>query len=108
LPVFSPLAGHHWMAKHIWRGDSWEVAEADAPWHQYTTLKLNTRSTYMRGRFDWWYLDFSKPKQHKYRLLHMLVYSAGLLLGVFLCWWGARRRRPAGESELTGLVVHNV
>ena len=95
LPPFSPIVGHYWMAKHVWRGDSWEVAEADAPWHHYTTLKLtNIRGTYARGRFDWWYLDFGRPNYHTARLLLVISYACGILLGAILCWRGARRRQP--------------
>jgi len=94
LPPFSPLVGQYWLAKHVWRGDSWEVAETDAPWHLYTTLKLtNIRSQYARARLDWWYLEFAAPDRHAARFAHLATYVGSLLLGVLLCWLGARRRR---------------
>jgi hypothetical protein len=100
LPPFSPLVGQYWLAKHVWRGDSWEVAEADAPWHQYTTLQLNTiRGQYLRARLDWWMLDFRDPSDHTLRLLHMLAYTGGILLGGLLCWRGARRQSARAADE---------
>jgi hypothetical protein len=94
LPPFSPLAGQYWMAKHIWRGDSWDVAEADGPWHRYTTIPLtDIAGPYARGRLDWWYLEFSQRHYYRARLLQMILYPSGLLLGAFLCWWGSRRRQ---------------
>jgi hypothetical protein len=99
LPPFSPLIGQYWLAKHVWRHDSWEAAEADAPWHQYTTLKLtNIRSQYLRARLDWWMLDFSDPSDHALRLLHLLTYTGGILSGAFLCWLCARRRKPGAGT----------
>jgi hypothetical protein len=99
LPPFSPLAGQYWMAKHIWRGDSWDVAEADGPWHRYTTIPLTDIAVpYARGRLDWWYLEFSQRQAYRARLLQMILYPAGLLFGVFLCWRGASRRKPGAAA----------
>jgi hypothetical protein len=99
LPPFSPLVGQYWMAKHIWRGDSWEVAEADAPWHRYTTLKLtNIRGQYTRARLDWWYLEFDQPNYRRARVVHVIGYAGGLLLGALLCWRATRRRQPGTDT----------
>jgi hypothetical protein len=61
LPAFSPLEGHAWLFRHVRAGDSWQVAEADAPWRRYTNLKLNIARSYGAVRIDWWLLDFKGP-----------------------------------------------
>jgi hypothetical protein len=58
LPPFSPIEGHLWLARHVLRGDTWQVAEAAAPWRRYTSLQIFIGSTYPRARIDWWFLDY--------------------------------------------------
>jgi hypothetical protein len=54
LPVFTPIEGHWWLLRHVWKKDDWKVAELDAPWKRYTALPLNTRDSYLRAHLDWW------------------------------------------------------
>ena len=58
LPPFQPIVGHWWLLKHVPSGDDWITAEADAPWHTYTRLRLDIREVYPVGRTDWWFLDY--------------------------------------------------
>jgi hypothetical protein len=58
LPPFQPIVGHWWLMKHVpWQHD-WIKAEADAPWHTYTKLRLDIKDAYPVGRTDWWMLDY--------------------------------------------------
>jgi hypothetical protein len=75
------------------------VAEADGPWHRYTNIPLtDIAGPYARGRLDWWYLEFSQRHYYRARLLQMILYPSGLLLGAFLCWWGSRRRQHSAAA----------
>jgi hypothetical protein len=95
LPPFNPIEGQLWLAGHLRHGDDWAVAEADAPWHRYTKLKLDVRASYGAARIDWWYLEFF-PRFPGAALALMLPMLLGL--GGSLALWGRsllslRRRR---------------
>jgi hypothetical protein len=60
LPPFQPIEGHVWLAKHLWAGDSHDVAQLTGPWHRETILDLNIKAEYELARFDWWLLDHLK------------------------------------------------
>lgn len=59
LPPMQPIAGHWWLLGHKLRGDDWRVAEADAPWRRYTSLRLDIRDSYDAADIDWWPLAAS-------------------------------------------------
>jgi hypothetical protein len=59
LPPFQPIVGHWWLLKHVPFGHDWITAEKDAPWHTYTTLRLDIRDVYPAGRTDWWMIDYA-------------------------------------------------
>jgi hypothetical protein len=65
--------------------DSWEVAEADAPWHRYTSLRLDIAGPYARARLDWWFYDFKGPLRPAGLILLVLM-SLGTG-GAGLLWW---------------------
>jgi hypothetical protein len=46
------------MIKHVPFNHDWITAEADAPWHTYTKLRLDIKDVYPAGRTDWWMLDY--------------------------------------------------
>ena len=85
LPAFSPVEGHYWLLRHVPRRHSWEQAEADAPWHRYTSLKLRIASSYPRARLDWWFLDWKKDLRPAGAFLLAFMF-AGALGSAFL-WW---------------------
>jgi hypothetical protein len=58
LPPFQPIMGHYWMLWHALNEDDWAKAEADAPWHRYTSNQLNIASTWHRVRLDWWFPEY--------------------------------------------------
>jgi hypothetical protein len=58
LPPFQPIVGHWWLIKHVPWNHDWIKAEADAPWHTYTKLRLDIKDAYPVGRTDWWMLDY--------------------------------------------------
>jgi hypothetical protein len=58
LPPFQPIVGHWWLIKHVPFQHDWITAEKDAPWHTYTTLRLDIKDVYPVGRTDWWMLDY--------------------------------------------------
>jgi hypothetical protein len=59
LPPFSPLEGHWWLIKHVPFGHDWVEAEADAPWHRYTSLRLDVARHYQVVPMDWWFVNFT-------------------------------------------------
>jgi hypothetical protein len=58
LPPFQPIEGQAWLLSHIVKGDTWRTAEADGPWHRYTSQRFQIAETYARARIDWWILEF--------------------------------------------------
>jgi hypothetical protein len=94
LPPLSPLSGHLWLWKHVSRGDTWQQAELDAPWHRYTTLKFNFAGSYGRARADWWLLDWQGRLAPAGRVL-MAIMVLGTVGAALLWWWPwLQRRRP--------------
>jgi hypothetical protein len=108
LPSLTPIEGHYWLLRHVPFAHDWRTAEADAPWHRYTTLTLNVAGNYSRARVDWWFLDWRGVR----RPAGIIVLSAMLagLAGSSLLWWGGRRRRrqragsapPVSDGPLLG------
>jgi hypothetical protein len=60
LPPFQPIRGHLWLLRATLAGDDARQAEADAPWHEYTSLAVDLSRTYPRVRIDWWGLLWIK------------------------------------------------
>jgi hypothetical protein len=93
LPAFQPIEGHWWLLRNRARGRDWQQAEADAPWHRYTTLKLNVAASYGRARYDWWLMDW----RSRWPVL------GGSLFAVFLLGSVAggvlALRQPRGKSD---------
>lgn len=100
LPVFQHIVGNYWLMNHLPKGDSWQVAEKDAPWRRYTRLQLNIQQNYARARVDWWFVEY----RHTFpRLAWTLVIGlpclSALLLLLFLFEvrraWRASPQPPA-------------
>jgi hypothetical protein len=98
LPPFAPIGGHAWLLRHVAAGDDWQHAEADAPWHRYTNLRLDIARTYGAARPDWWLLDFTGRLRPGGWLL--LVFEAGGLLLSAVAW--ARFARKSRSSTPPG------
>ncbi len=101
LPPFSPIDIHRWLLRHIRRGDDWQTAEADAPWHRYTTLTLDASHAYHDVRLDWWFYEI--------RLIAPALAVISLLLLCAATAWAAWRFlralvRPstAGVARING------
>jgi hypothetical protein len=54
LPPFQPIVGHAWLLRELIAGADARQAEADAPWHRYTSTSFDIQSSYARARLDWW------------------------------------------------------
>ncbi len=94
VSALQPIELNYWMLGHVLRDHPWEVAEADAPWHRYTTLKLDVRASYQRLRLDWWFLDFdADPFRGPGRVLLGLM-AIGLVAGGGLWARGCGNRAP--------------
>jgi len=97
LPPFSPLAVSTGWQAHL-AGDSWDVPRpmvlASIHHHPLTDIAV----PYARGRLDWWYLEFSQRPRLPGSLAAADSLSGGLLFGVFLCWWGTRRRQQSAAA----------
>jgi hypothetical protein len=100
LPPFSPLEGHAWLFRHVVAGDSWQVADADAPWRRYTKLKMNIARTYAGARLDWWMLDF-KGDLRPVGLLLFVLWAAGAAAGATF-WLRSGARAPQLRGDLVG------
>jgi hypothetical protein len=79
LPPFQPIEGHWWLLRHAPFHHDWITAEADAPWHRYTKLRLDIAATYAAARLDWWYLDFAVPANRIPGLLLLTLLTFGTL-----------------------------
>jgi hypothetical protein len=104
LPPLSPIEGHYWLIRSVKRGLTWQEAEAQAPWHRYTTVKMFFPGNYGRARLDWWYLDWEGPLRPAARRL-LLIMVLGTALSGFLWWYHyrsgirlCRPRRHAGAA----------
>ncbi len=87
LPPFSPIAGHAWLLTS--HGESWEVAQRDAPWRRYTRVNLpQVKTFYDQVRLDWWgflWLD-DQPKARGLGIAFLVLFL-GLALGGGIWWW---------------------
>ena len=99
LPAFQPIEGHLWLLRHRSVGprrDSWQEAEADAPWRRYTTLQLDIAKSYGRVRLDWWFYDFYG---HLHRtgvgLLAVMIFG----LGASASFWWRSFREPGHRAR---------
>jgi hypothetical protein len=99
LPPFSQIKGHAWLLSSLARGHDWKAAEARAPWHRYTALKLNIRQSHDRARLDWWAMlwirDF--PRYRVAGVLLLVLFLAGTAGGAW--WWIRGQRRARGHDE---------
>jgi hypothetical protein len=86
LPPFQPIEGHLWLLRHAPFHHDWTTAEASAPWHRYTKLRLNIAATYAAARLDWWYLEFATPINRIPGLILLTLFSFGTLASGALLW----------------------
>jgi hypothetical protein len=91
IAAFQPVALNYWMARHVLAKSPFEVAEKDAPWHRYTTLRLDVRDAYARARIDWWFNDYQRAPHRLPGRVLLGVVVAGLLAGIALWSAGVRR-----------------
>jgi hypothetical protein len=87
LPVFSPIEGHWWLLKHVWKGDDWKAAEKDAPWKRYTSLDLNAKDSYLRAHLDWWGSTWKKDHGRGFRTGLLILCAMLLFFGTGLYLW---------------------
>jgi hypothetical protein len=92
LPAFAPIDGHAWLLRHVLARHPWQTAEADAPWHRYTSLNLDIARSYGGARLDWWGLDFTGKLRPAGIVLFILM-AAGTA-GSATVWLRARKPRP--------------
>jgi hypothetical protein len=90
LPAFQPIEGHLWLLRNRARGRDWQAAEANAPWHRYTSLKLNIATSYGRARTDWWLIDWRGRHRTAGGLLFALFFLGTAASAAF----ALRRPRP--------------
>ena len=95
LPAFQPIAGHWWLMKHVPWNHDWLTAEKDAPWHTYTTLRLNIKDVYPAGRTDWWMLDYVHGNL-KGGITLLVAMTLMAILSIVLL---VRALRPAGGDR---------
>jgi hypothetical protein len=95
-PAFQPIRGNWWLVKSIARDDTWQEAQRDAPWRNYTTMEINLANNYPRARIDWWGLLWMKDATHTWLagLVVMLVLVGGLAFGVWQ-WLRLHRKETA-------------
>src|SRR6185436_13923580 len=55
IPVFSPIRGHWWLLKHLWRGEA--DLDRDAPWKPVVPQPAHLEDAWTRVRVDWWILN---------------------------------------------------
>jgi hypothetical protein len=97
LPPFSALAGHFWLLRHVPFGHGWVEAEADAPWHRYTSLRIDIARHYAAVRVDWWFLAFAQPAGINRRIgLALLALMVIAVLGAALAVIAELKRGPPG------------
>ena len=104
LPPLSPIEGHYWLIRSVQRELTWQEAEAQAPWHRYTTLKTVFPGNYARARLDWWYFDWDGELHPAARRL-LVIKILGVALFGFLWWYrfesGFRFRRRLKDASLS-------
>lgn len=93
LPPFQPIVGHWWLMKHVPFNHDWIRAEADAPWHTYTKLRLDIKDVYPVGRTDWWMLDYV----HGHLAAGITLLVAMALMGILSLGILARLLRAEGR-----------
>jgi hypothetical protein len=87
LPPMQPIAGHWWLLRHKLADHDWSVAEADAPWRRYTSLRLDIADSYRAAGIDWW--PFAADPHNRFPAV---VSALCLLLAIPLRpWWRALR-----------------
>jgi hypothetical protein len=102
LPAFQPIAGHWWLIKHVPFQHDWITAEKDAPWHTYTTLRLDIKDVYPVGRTDWWMLDYV----HGHLKAGITLLVAMVLMGILSLVLLVRALR-ADDQARAGPVLSN-
>ncbi|MBL0216955.1 MAG: hypothetical protein IPQ07_24135 [Myxococcales bacterium] len=92
LPPFQPIVGHWWLLRSLVADADAATAEADAPWHRYTSTPFNIKDGYDRARLDWWGLLWIKdyPRTRTAGLVLLLLMLAGTGAGIRL-WLRAHR-----------------
>jgi hypothetical protein len=103
LPPFQPIEGHYWLLKHVPARHDWVTAEADAPWHRYTRLRLNVAATYAAARLDWWYLEFATPVNRVPGMILLTLLGFGTLAAV--ARFAQRVRREGAGAQAQGLAA---
>ncbi|MCG5053912.1 MAG: hypothetical protein KA712_13195 [Myxococcales bacterium] len=96
LAPFNPIEGHAWLLGHVLAGDPAEVAEADAAWHRYTSVKFPIHESYVRARVDWWFLNFL-PKRWGKGVASLLALMSLVAGGLWL--WRRHGGRASEEAE---------
>ncbi len=88
LPPFQPIVGHWWLLRSLIRGDDAATAEANGPWHRYTSATFNIKDGYDRARIDWWGLlwieDFPHTRTLGLALLVLMLVGTGLGIRLWL------------------------
>lgn len=102
VPPFQPIVGHWWLMKHVPFQHDWITAEKDAPWHTYTTLRLDIRDVYPLGRTDWWMLDYV----HRHLRAGIILLVSMVLLGLLSIAWLVHGLRAEGR-ERAGPALSN-
>lgn len=92
LPPFQPIVGHFWLLRSLIAGDDAAAAEANAPWHRYTSTTFNIKEPYNRARLDWWGMLWIKdfPQTRAIGIVLLLLMLAGTGWGIRL-WLRAHR-----------------
>jgi hypothetical protein len=99
LPPFQPIVGHWWLLKHVPAKHDWITAEKDAPWHTYTTLRLDIKDVYAGARTDWWLLDhLDGNRKNGLTLLALMALMALLSIGLLVRALRGDRVGPALPS----------
>jgi hypothetical protein len=93
LPSLQPIAGHFWLLRHAPFGDSFETAEADAPWQVNGKIHIPAAADWYRGTVvDWWALGWKDYPVAAVTLGSLMTLA---LVGGGVLWW---RRARAGVS----------
>ncbi len=103
LPMFQPIKGHLWLARHVTFGHAWPKAEKDAPWHPSTTLVLYSQQ-YEAARIDWWALDWTEHRPKAVALGAALT----LMLGLSAYGWRRSLRSIPAKPQLSQAVPPNL
>ena len=101
LPPFSPIVGHAWLLRNLAAGNDWRQAEANAPWHRYTTLAMNLSDSYPRARIDWWGLLWLRddPRVQPTGIALLIAFLGIFLGGAVMLVRGSRGPPVASEPR---------